>query len=121
MIKIYDTPVDLGWVLFGECEDIQRDHFEKTMVKVEELGITVQRYNTQDNPQECIDKPLPYIVVGDNVFEGKYPSTEELANDLKVDATSIRIPNTLLKQASECRLGSCCGVGSDVYLDPNDK
>lgn len=120
MIKVYDQPQDLGAIIFGISEDDKRNYFESVLKALKENGIDIIQFDTYKNPEECKDKTLPTVVVNDQIFEGRYPSLQEICNLIDVNSDDVKVESWVTKGANTTRLGSCCGVGSDIYLDPNE-
>ena len=53
-----------------------------------------------------------------------YPSKIEFAEFLSLDQdyfSAVKEQSNLLKEANSTRIGACCGVGEDVYIDPNEE
>lgn len=53
-----------------------------------------------------------------------YPSKTEFAELLNLDKnyfSDVKEQSNLLKEANSTRIGACCGVGEDVYIDPNEE
>lgn len=53
-----------------------------------------------------------------------YPDEIELAAILGVDVAifaGVNKETGLLNAANTTRIGNCCGVGEDIYLDPNEE
>lgn len=53
-----------------------------------------------------------------------YPSKLEFAEFLGLEQnyfSEVKEQSNLLKEANSTRIGACCGVGEDVYIDPNEE
>ena len=53
-----------------------------------------------------------------------YPSKLEFAEFLGLEPnyfSEVKEQSNLLKEANSTRIGACCGVGEDVYIDPNEE
>lgn len=63
------------------------------------------------------------ILLNDKVID-HYPSKTEFAEFLSLDQnyfSEVKEQSNLLKEANSTRIGACCGVGEDVYIDPNEE
>lgn len=120
-IRIYDKAQDLGSIIFKVSDDKERALFDKNIEVLKSEGIVVESYDAFHHPDKCANKRLPEINVGAVVYEGRYPSSSELAQALNLDANIFAGNASLVYEANHTRLGECCGVGSDIYLDPNEE
>lgn len=62
------------------------------------------------------------IVLNDKTLD-HYPNKTEFAGFLGLDQnffSEVKEQSNLLKEANSTRIGACCGVGEDVYIDPNE-
>lgn len=123
-LTVYEKEEDLGSFLLGLQTDAARSQFNEVVSVIEARGVSVTRYNPihnkDDIPQEIV---LPTVYLDDSVLsQGQYPSVEVVAGALGLDIGLFDgIKRTsILHDANNTRIGLCCGVGQDVYLDPNE-
>lgn len=114
-IKVYEAPESLESMILGINSDPKRKMFDDMVKSLEDYTITRIKEEKRQNAK---------IVVNDTeVFEG-YPNQEEFAKLLDLDPgffASVSYSSELLEGANTTRLGACCGVGEDIYLDPNEE
>lgn len=114
-IKIHEAKESLETLILGINKDPKRIMFDQMIESLEDYEI------------ERIER-LDYVGVDISVQEVKhhfdsYPNAEELAELLSLDSAvfkSIKHESDLVNHANRSRLGACCGVGEDIYLDPNE-
>lgn len=118
-LKVTEKKRDLGFTLLGIEDDGARSAFDAMVSTLNANQITVFREYSYD----------PSIAVpvleceGSTLLQGRYPSVKEVAQwfDLPESAFgSIRAHSPLFEAANITRIGACCGVGTDVYCDPNE-
>ncbi len=120
----YETQESLGSVLGIEKEP-ERERFNGICEVLKEAGVEVQRFDeVKDKDQFEAGMILPCFKIEDQiVLSGEYPSTVEVAKWFDLDHEvfkELEGSSTLMAAANSDRIGYCCGVGTDVYLDPNE-
>ncbi|CAM4359142.1 arsenic metallochaperone ArsD family protein [Erysipelothrix aquatica] len=122
-LKIYESSVDLATSLLGISTDVRRENFDKLIDMLQDSEINIQRINDPQASNQ-FNLLLPVLVVdGEIVHSGAYPKAKELSAILKIDESifdGIVEKSELFTAANTGRIGVCCGVGTDVYLDPYD-
>ena len=125
-IDVYETMEDLGSILLGIVTDVDRKVFDESCVVATMQGFEINRYDVRSRPEELANmRSLPVIRINDTVvMEGKYPTILEFASFTCLDTAlfaAIQVEDKLHHEAHSTRVGLCCGVGADVYLDPNEE
>lgn len=114
-MKVYEAKESLESMILGLNKDPKRVMFDEMISKLDDVA--VERIVSEEGV-------LPRFEVAGHMHElGHYPSDTELADLLGVDVSrfkDVEYRSELLESAQQTRLGSCCGVGMDVYLDPNE-
>lgn len=114
-LQIYEKPEPLGTVLLGIVEDVERYHFDKLVEVLDKENVEVTRTVSQEDN-------LPILKLEDQiVFEGAYPDAKQLSDLLHIDSSvfkDVKKNEGLNIAANDTRISACCGVGTDVYLDP---
>ncbi|CAM3714824.1 arsenic metallochaperone ArsD family protein [Erysipelothrix urinaevulpis] len=121
-LTAYLTAESLGSVL-GIEKDVKRYQFLDTCKELEKSGIEVEIYDAHNHAERVKDiSVLPSFYVDNELkFEGKYPNTQELQSIFKLELNENKQTSDLIQAANDGRIGYCCGVGTDIYLDPNDE
>lgn len=114
-IKIIEAPESLESMILGINSDPKRKMFDEMLKTLEDYSVT----RVKD-----ASKVQAEVFVNDKeVFVG-YPNQEEFAMLLDLDKKvfcAVSYSSDLLEGANTTRLGACCGVGEDIYLDPNEE
>lgn len=122
-LKIYESSVDLATSLLGISTDVRRENFDKLIDMLQDSEINIQRIKDAQASNQ-FNLLLPVLVLdGGIVYSGAYPKAKELSAILKIDESifdGIVEKSELFTAANNGRIGECCGVGADVYLDPYD-
>ncbi len=119
----YLNEESLGSVL-GIEKDVERYRFLDACAVLKEQGIEVEVYDALKDKEMVKDIAiLPcFKVNGEIVVSGKYPSNKEIAEYFSLDASLFsKGSSDLVQAANDGRIGYCCGVGTDIYLDPNEE
>lgn len=116
IIKLYEKKESLESMILGINKDPYRVNFHAFL---EQLNFTIEKEVLAD-----ADKAQLYIEK-DGVKSpfDSYPNAEALAAFLTVDVAifdSVAIQSGILQAANTTRIGNCCGVGEDIYMDPNE-
>ncbi|AMC92495.1 hypothetical protein AOC36_00340 [Erysipelothrix larvae] len=123
-INVYEKEADLSHIILGVENDPKRAQFNEIVKILQNNGYAVNRFDPVHNKEAMKDHVnLPSIYLHDTlIFQGEYPTCDEVAGVLGLDnALFSGIQRTnLLNEANTTRLGSCCGVGQDVYFDPDE-
>lgn len=120
----YETQESLGSVLGIEKEP-ERERFSGICKVLEKEGIEVERFDEvkhRNQFEEGMILPC-FKIDGKTVLSGEYPSILDVAQWFELDPElfkSLEGSSTLMAAANSDRIGYCCGVGTDVYLDPNE-
>lgn len=114
-MKIYEGKESLESMILGINQDPKRVMFDEMIQLLKDIKIE----------REFVEVGVvPRFEISGTMHElGYYPNDVELAALLNVDPeifSSIEHRSELLDSAQHTRLGACCGVGMDVYLDPNE-
>lgn len=118
----YLTEEPLGSVL-GIEKDVKRYQFLDACKELEKQGVIVELYDAH-NHRDIVKgiKTLPsFEIDGVLKFEGRYPSIKELKTLFGVELEENNEASKLVQAANDGRIGYCCGVGTDIYLDPNEE
>ncbi|NLL74461.1 MAG: arsenic metallochaperone ArsD family protein [Erysipelothrix sp.] len=114
-IKIYEERESLESMILGINQDPKRSMFNEMLKELKD--VTIERIND-------VEGVIPRFVVDGTIHElGHYPNVSELSTMLGIDEStfsSINFESNILQEANQTRLGACCGVGEDIYLDPNE-
>lgn len=104
-------------LILGKENDTEKSNFKKLLACLDpKFPISVNQEFGLSYPKIYRDEDL--------LWEGSYPSQNQLANLLEVDEVIFKKANLssqLHCAASETRVGICCGVGGDVYVDPYEE
>lgn len=123
-LKAYLKEEDLASVL-GIEKDLVREQFMEACKVLESQGVEVEIYDALKNKEEVKDIAIlpSFEVDGKIVQSGSYPSNLELSEQFNLDYNEFDKTSTggLIEAANDGRIGFCCGVGTDVYLDPNEE
>ncbi|QIK68902.1 arsenic metallochaperone ArsD family protein [Erysipelothrix sp. HDW6C] len=124
-LTVYEVVEDLGSALLGIDTDPRRSAFKEMVKRLELSGIDVKRFNNlHDKTKTDAYSVLPtFVVDGKVVAEGNYPLADAVASWFSLDSdlfSGIQQGGSLFQAANSGRISACCGVGTDVYLDPND-
>lgn len=125
-LTIFEEAEDLGAIILGIQKDASRESFNQIVEILKENNIEVERFDTIHHKDQLQDKNnLPVFEI-DNVliFDGGYPSKIDVASWFGLNLElfeSVTTQNQILKEANDGRIGYCCGVGTDIYIDPNEE
>lgn len=108
----------------------ERESLEKIILGIEP-NVARSNFNNMLNNlpkefqviKETSQEPsLPKLYLNDTlILEGEYPSDTQLSELLGINKCifeNVEKTGQLFSAANEKRIGICCGVGTDVYLDP---
>lgn len=113
--KIYEEKESLESMILGINQDPKRKMFDEMLKGL--CDINVERIVVEQGMTPRFE------VDGKHYNFGHYPSASELTEILELDENhfeSLTYESSLLQAANTTRLGACCGVGEDIYLDPNE-
>lgn len=121
-LEAYESLESLESVL-GIKKDLNRAAFKDMTVILEHHDVELDIKNAKQNPEiEKQFESLPHFVVdGKVMLSGRYPSVEEVSAWFDLDPIifgSIKVESNIFRAANDGRIGACCGVGTDVFLDP---
>lgn len=125
MLKAYEKEESLGSFL-GIEKDQERERFDRIVSVLKENNIDVIRYDERKDVKE-FEKGmiLPCFKLNDEiVLSGEYPKVSDVVNWFNLDEklfSHIQDKSQLIQAANDNRIGYCCGVGTDVYVDPNEE
>lgn len=116
-IKIREKKDSLESIILGISSNPYRTNFHKYLELLE----------TEISFEVLDDSNLYALIVqiDDNLHEfTEYPNAEETANLFGLELelfNNVTEDSRLLQAANTTRLGNCCGVGQDIYCDPNEE
>ena len=125
MLKAYEKEESLGSFL-GIDKDQERERFNEIVKVLEDNNIKVERFDERKHA-EAFDEGmiLPcFVVAGKTVLSGQYPKVADALSWFEIDKdlfSHIQDKSQLVQAANDGRIGYCCGVGTDVYVDPNEE
>lgn len=123
-LKAYLNEESLGSAL-GIEKDVDRETFFDEVKVLEKENINVQVFDALKNKEDVKDiEVLPsFEVNGEIKISGRYPSKNELSEMFDIDICKFGSTETssFVKAANDNQVGYCCGVGTDIYLDPNEE
>ena len=123
-LKAFLKEEDLASVL-GIEKDLVREQFLAACKVLEAEGVEVELFDAIKDKEEMKNIAiLPSFEVNGNMeISGKYPNNNELSSlfDIDYDKFDKTSAGGLFAAANDGRIGYCCGVGTDIYLDPNEK
>lgn len=115
---------DLASVL-GIEKDIIREQFLEACEVLKAEGVEVEIFDALKHKEAVQDIAiLPSFEVNGKIeVSGQYPNNRMLADfyGLDFDLFDKTSKSGLIEAANDGRIGFCCGVGTDVYLDPNEE
>ena len=115
---------DLASVL-GIEKDLVREKFLNAVKVLKAEGVEVEVFDAIKDKEFFRDLAIIpcFEVNGKMEVSGHYPSNQDLAKYFKIDFDKFDKTSAggLLAAANDGRIGFCCGVGTDVYLDPNEE
>ena len=122
-LRAYLKEEDLASVL-GIEKDLVREQFLKACEVLKAEGVEVELFDAIKDREAFKDIAiLPSFEVNGKIeVSGQYPSNKELSEfyGLDYDKFDKTTSSGLFEAANDGRIGYCCGVGTDVYLDPNE-
>lgn len=109
--------------ILGIKKDLNRAAFKDMLVILEHHDVEYDVKNAKEFPEiEKTYDVLPrFEVDGELLLSGRYPTVEEISTWFNLDPVifgSIQVESDLFRAANDGRIGACCGVGTDVFLDP---
>ena len=123
-LRAYLKEESLASVL-GIEKDTVREQFLSACKVLEAAGVEVEIFDALKNKEKVKDIAiLPSFEVNGKIeISGQFPSNKELATFFDVDYDKFEKSSTgaLMEAANDGRIGYCCGVGTDIYLDPNEE
>ena len=113
-ITLYERKESLETIILGINRDPKRHNFHEIIQRIPNLELQ----------KEIMDEGVLKMDVEGDIFEfDTYPDAAALHEIFNFDDAllkDVQIESDLLHAANTTRLGACCGVGEDVYLDPNE-
>lgn len=124
-LVVYERAESLGTLLLGLDEDAHRKRFDSIVMVLKKHNIEVVRYDDVHH-REYIEPTMVLPVFkqdGNVIFEGAYPLVDDVCKWFNLDKELFdHVTRTgLVKEANTTRLGLCCAVGQDIYVDPNEE
>lgn len=116
-IKLYEKKEALEVIILGINKDPYRVNFHHYL---DCLDLNVDKQDLADS------SPHTIIIEKDGVkteFD-HYLNIQELAEYFSVSEdvfSDVNYESGLLQAANTTRIGNCCGVGEDIYVDPNEE
>ena len=114
IFKVVEAKESLDKLILGITTDVSRDNFDRLCAKVPSAIEIIRVEGTGLNmPKFYLD--------GVCVMEGTYPNAKVLSELLSLDDAlfkDVQLTSSLFQAANSKRIGICCGVGTDVYVDP---
>lgn len=124
-LVVYERAESLGTILLGLDEDAHRKRFDSIVSVLSNNGIQVIRYDDVHHREHFESTmSLPSFKLGEDIiFEGSYPLIDDVCKWFNLDKSLFdHVTRTgLVKEANTTRLGLCCAVGQDIYVDPNEE
>lgn len=117
-LVVTEKPQELGTLLLGITTDPERDRFAQYCEVLRSSGIEVENKMKDTDTQS-----LPQVCSGEQCLSGRYPTISELCSWFDLDEAlfaDLNVTGSLFHAANDKRVGFCCGVGTDVYVDPNE-
>lgn len=111
--KIVNPQSSLEKVIFGVESNLERRNYD----------LNIEKLNNKSEVIIEVSKSLVYpkIYMDDTlVHEGSFPNVSELKSIFGsiINEEDLEQSSGLLEASNDKRVGICCGVGGDVYLDP---
>lgn len=121
----YEALESLESVL-GIKKDLNRAAFKDMLVILAHHDVECDVKNAKEFPEiEKTYDVLPrFEVDGELLLSGRYPTVEEISAWFNLDPVifgSIQVESDLFRAANDGRIGACCGVGTDIFLDPYEE
>ncbi len=116
-IKLFEKKEALEVIILGINKDPYREMFHECLAV---LDFDIEKETLADSD----DYALIINVDGKEHSYTSYPSKEDLIElfSLSEDVfDGVGQQSGLLQAANTTRIGNCCGVGEDIYLDPNEE
>lgn len=114
IVKVIEAKESLDKLILGITTDLDRDNFDRLCAQLPATIEVVREVGA--------GATLPKIFVDDVcVLEGHYPNAKALSAMLALDDATfkdVKLTSSLFQAANDKRVGICCGVGTDVYVDP---
>jgi arsenite methyltransferase len=122
-VRVFDPPMCCSTGVCGSVPDMALARFSADLHWLERQGVTVERFNLSQQPERFVNEQavlkvlqaggaavLPLVMVdGQIVFEGAYPSREELAQKLDLPVTASLPLVTVAKAGGCCSGSNKCG------------
>lgn len=116
-IDLYEKKESLESMILGINKDPYRVNFHQYLSVID---ASIETHALEESSEYalklCIDGTCHEL--------SSYPNDEDTAKLLGVDNSvfaGIEKQSGLLNAANTTRLGNCCGVGEDIYVDPNEE
>lgn len=121
-IAIYDPPMCCASGVCGPSVDPKLVKLQETLRKIEQAGVSVQRFNLASEPQAFVENaqvgellrtggnavlPLTFVD-GQLLKQGSYPERAEFAQALQASGLKLDLQEAPKKAACGCKPGKCC-------------
>lgn len=116
-IKLHEKKEALEVVILGINKDPYRVNFHNYL---NALQADIESVHLTDS--EAYNLIVEYDGIKTQFL--KYPNAQETADLFGVDVhlfNDVSYKSGLLNAANTTRIGNCCGVGEDIYVDPNEE
>ena len=110
--KIVNPQSSLDKVIFGVESNLERRNYDAIIEQISKNpDVVVEVSKNLIYPEIYRDDIL--------VYEGSFPNMQDLKNIFgTIIVDNIEQTSSLLEASNDKRVGICCGVGGDIYLDP---
>lgn len=121
-IAIYDPPMCCASGVCGPSVDPKLVKLQETLRKIEQAGVSVQRFNLASEPQAFVEHaqvgellrtggnavlPLTFVD-GQLLKQGSYPERDEFAQALQAGGIKLDLQVAPKPAACGCKPGKCC-------------
>lgn len=116
-VKLYEKKESLESMILGINRDPYRENFH-AYLKSANVNFESEVLSDSDSNTLIVE------IDGKKESFDHYPNAQETATLFGVDIElfkTVQVQSNLLKAANTTRLGNCCGVGEDIYVDPNEE
>lgn len=116
-IKITEKKESLETIILGINQDPYRVNFHGYL---KSLDIVIEKEVLNDQSEYAVIVEIDGV---ESKFKA-YPNAQETADLFGVDSSvfkEVKEGSGLLQAANTTRIGNCCGVGEDIYCDPNEE
>lgn len=114
--KIVNPQSSLDKVIFGVEPNVQRRNYDTALEKVKEnIDVSFEVSRTLSFPEIYRNDVL--------IHQGSFPDVNLIQDlfEINLDISKFEQTDSLLDAANQNRVGICCGVGSNIYLDPYEE